>query len=333
MTDEEEGTVKKEVEPSKENPEPKEGELEPKIAQPPPPVEPPEDQHIPPPQMSPPQRPPPVYYPPQAPPQPTYTWEMFPHMARDLMKPRENRGPVLKLIGVLLIINIAMMYPMSGVYMYYGISEDEDFGGNFTLEGKIVTENGTGIEGAQIEILGTSLSTVSDSSGSYEIRDAPTGIKKIRITTSGYKDETNIVLLHPDLGAQIDFQLTNGSGNLEFNNLWFFFTLALLSILFSIFTLFGAYYAFRGKRFAVTLTGCILAIFVFTPSLLFTFIPLLLIFGIFGFILSFSAMAMTITNRKGFAKMEFEEPTSTDQKLHPKIGPPEEDNPPVLEQK
>jgi hypothetical protein len=265
--------------------------------------------------------PPPVdYAPPPPPPQPTYTWELFPHLARDLFRSKENRGPVLKLIGVLLLVTATMMYPMAGVYIYYGISEDIDFGGTFTLEGKIVTENGTGIPGAQIEIVGTNLQAVSDLSGSYEITRAPTGIKKIRITTPGYKEETNVVLLHPEFGAQMDFQLTDGSGTLEFNNLWFFFTLAILAIIFSIFTLYGAIFAFKGRRFAVALVGGILGIFVFSPALLFTFIPMILLFGVFGFILSFSTMVMTVTNRKGFIKTEYKEPSSPQFSHSPAVG-------------
>ena len=289
-----------------------------------PPIQPPYYPPQQPPYVPPPYVPPPYYAsPPQPPRPPTYTWEIFPHLAKDLIRPKDDRSSVLSLISVLLIISAALVYPLAGMFIYYGTAENVDFEGTSTLEGRIVNKTGDGISGVLVEIVGTRFSTHSDSSGNYEIRNAPNGIKKIKLTVSGYKEETNILLLHPDFGSQVDFQMEKGSGNLEFNNLWFFFTISVLMIMFSIFTLYGAYFANKKKRFAVVLVGGILGMFVMAPSLLFTFIPSIFILGVLGFILSCSATIMTITNRKLFVKTELG--PDSDEKAEP-IPPPESES-------
>jgi hypothetical protein len=283
-----------------------------------------------PPYVPPPYVPPPYYAPPPPPPRPPmYTWEIFPHLARNLIRSKEDRGPALTLISVFLIVSAALVYPMAGMFIYYGISENVDFEGNSDLEGRIVNKTGDGISGVLVEIMGTRFSTYSDSEGNYEIPNAPNGIKKIRLTVSGYKMETNTLLLHPDFGSQVDFQMEEGSGNLEFNNLWFFFTISILMVLFSIFTIYGSYFASKKKRFAVVLVGSVLGMLTMAPSLLFTFLPSIFIMGILGFILSCSATIMTITNRKFFTKTQHD--FDSDESTEPKS--PSESDPAVSEPK
>jgi hypothetical protein len=247
-----------------------------------------------------------------------YTWEIFPYLARNLIKPKDDKKPILALISVLLIVTAALAYPLAGMFIFYGSSEDVDFGGTFNLEGRIVTKNGTGISGVLVEIMGTRSSTISDSEGYYEIPDAPNGIKKIKLSVSGYKNETNTILLHPDFGTQVDFQMEEGTGSLEFNNLWFFFTISILMVMFSIFIMYGAYFAVKRKRFAVVLVGSILGIFIMTPSLIFTFMPSVFAIGALGFILSTTAMIMTVTNRKVFLKTQHDfEPEKKGESIPP----------------
>jgi hypothetical protein len=230
-----------------------------------------------------------------------YTWEIFPHLARNLIKPKEDRKPILSLISVLLIITAALVYPMAGMYIFYGASEDVDFEGTFTMQGQVINNTEDGISGVFVEIEGTQYNTYTDSTGRYTIRNVPNGIRKVRLSADGYKEETNTLLLHPDFGSEIDFQMEKGNGTLEFNNLWFFFTISVLMVLFSIFTLYGAYFASKQKRFAVVLVGGVMGLLIMAPSLLFTFIPAVFTMGIFGSILGTTATIMAITNRKAFS--------------------------------
>jgi hypothetical protein len=267
-----------------------------------------------PPQQPPPQPPPyvpppyarPPYYAPPPPPQrpPMYTWEIFPHLAKKLIRSRDEKSPALSIISVLLIVSAALAYPMAGMFIYYGSAEDLDLEGNFDMEGRIVNSTGDGISGVHVEIVGTGFNAISGPTGHYEIQNVPNGIKKVRLSVPGYKNETNILLLHPDFGTTVDFQMEKGSGELEFNNIWFFFTIAILMIMFSILVIYGSYYANKKKRFAVVLVGGTLGVLVMAPSLLFTFLPSIFIMGVIGFILSCSATIMTITNRRFFMKIQ-----------------------------
>jgi hypothetical protein len=237
---------------------------------------------------------------------------MYPHLAKDILSPKPNKKPIILLIGVLLLITASLEFPLAGMFIFYGTAEDLDFGDTMDIEGKIVSENGTNLSGVRVTILNTGLTTISDSQGNYEIRNAPQGIWRIRTSLPGYKQETHKLLLQESFGTDTDedlileynFQIQEGSGEVEHNELWLFFTLAIIMLLFSIFILAGAFLAFKQRRFAVVLVGGILGMFTMTPPLLFAFIPSIFAMGIIGFLLSSFAMFTTITNRKEFAETE-----------------------------
>ncbi len=245
--------------------------------------------------------PPPYYYPPQPPPpMPVYSWEMYPNAARELMRRKEDKKPILILIGVFLLITFILAIPIASLFLYYSTSEGMDFGETIVLSGNIRDEDGTGISGARVSIAGTELSAISDAQGNYEIQSAPTGIWRIRVTLAGYKEEDHKVLVSKGFIDTIDFEMEEGEGKVESNELWFFISLAILILIFSCFVFFGAYYSFKRKRFAVVLVGAILGIFTMTPPMAMTFLPSIFAMGALGFILSLSALFMVIMNRKAF---------------------------------
>jgi hypothetical protein len=256
----------------------------------------------PPPPLPPPPPPFPSYYPPQPPPPPPsiYSWELYPHIARDLLRQKESKKPTFVIIGVFLLVTFAMLFPIAGILVYYGASEGIDFGGTLTLEGEVKADDGTRLSGAIISIVGTDLSTISDAQGNYMIPNAPNGIWRIKATMTGYKEEAHKVLIQEGFSDTVDFNLEEGVGKKESNDLWFFLSLAILMTIFCPFILAGSFYSFRRKRFGVVLVGAILGIFTMSPPLVYGFVPSLFIMGVIGFILSSSAFIMIITNRKAF---------------------------------
>jgi hypothetical protein len=153
-------------------------------------------------------------------------------------------------------------------------------------------------------ILGTDLSTTSDSDGEYAIRNAPSGIWHVLVSRSGYKDEEHKVLLERGFSDTLNFELEEGSGKTEENDLWFFFSLAILMMMFSSFVFAGSYYSFKNRRFAVVLVGAVMGIFTMTPPFVFGFTSPVFALGTIGMILSLSALMIAIVNRKSFAPTE-----------------------------
>jgi hypothetical protein len=221
-------------------------------------------------------------------------------MARELLRQKESKKPVFVIIGVFLLITFTMEFPIAGMLVYYGTAEGVDFGGTLTLQGEVRADDGTGLSGARISIVGTDLSTISNAQGNYRIRNAPNGIWRIKATMTGYKEEAHKVLISEGFSDTVDFNLEEGSGSKESNDLWFFLSLAILIMIFSPFIIAGSFYSFKRKRFAVVLVGSILGIFTMSPALALSFMPSLLVMGAIGFILSSSALLMIIMNRKAF---------------------------------
>jgi hypothetical protein len=260
----------------------------------------------------------PYYYPPQPPPPPPpiYSWEMYPHVARELMRPKRKRSQAFALIGIFLLITFALEFPIAGLLMYYASAEEVDFGGTLTLTGEVKAEDGSAVSGATIVILGTDLITISDSDGEYSIENAPSGIWHVMVSRSGYKDEEHKVLLERGFSDTLNFELEQGSGKTEENGLWFFFSLAILMMMFSTFVFAGSYYSFNNRRFAVVLVGAVMGIFTMTAPFVFGFSSPVFALGSIGMILSLSALLMAIANRKAFSPTEH-----TDEQRGDKVPP------------
>jgi hypothetical protein len=229
---------------------------------------------------------------------------MYPHVARELMTPKRKRNQAFALIGIFLLIIFALEFPIAGLLMYYGSAEEVDFGDTLTLTGEVQAEDGSSIVGATIMILGTDLSTTSDSDGEYAIHNAPSGIWHVLVSHSGYKEEEHKVLLERGFSDTLNFELEEGSGKIEENDLWFFFSLAILMLVFSSFVFAGSYYSFKNRRFAVVLVGSVMGIFTMTPPFVFGFTSPVFALGTVGMILSLSALMIAIVNRKSFTPTE-----------------------------
>lgn len=200
------------------------------------------------------------------------------------------------------------------MFVYYASSEDLDFGGTLTIKGEVLTEDGDGLPGTTITIIGTDLSTITDAEGNYLIRNVPNGIWRIKASRAGYKEETHKVLLQRYFSDTVDFHMEQGSGSEESNDLWFFFSLAILMMMFSPFIVAGSFYSFKRKRFSVVLVGSILGIFTMSPSLVLGFMPSIFIMGAMGFILSSSALLMIVLNRRAFIKSRPENSKAEDSR-------------------
>ncbi|UCE37949.1 MAG: carboxypeptidase-like regulatory domain-containing protein [Thermoplasmata archaeon] len=237
--------------------------------------------------------------------QPLYSWELLPWEAREHLRSKKGRNPVFVIIGVFLIIIFALEIPIAGLFFYYGSTDGLDFGGNITLSGNVQGEDGTNLSGATISIIGTNLTTTSDEKGKYTLENAPRGIWSVRVFHVGYKEETRRILIQQGFIDSLDFKLEEGVGNRKQNDLWYFFSLAILMLLFSPFVVAGSYYAFKRRRFAVVLVGAILGILTMTPSFVFEFSLLVFILGSLGFILSISALMMIVMNRRAFLEREY----------------------------
>jgi hypothetical protein len=195
-------------------------------------------------------------------------------------------------------------FPIAGLMMYYGSADQVDFGGTLTLTGEVRAEDDSLLPGATITILGTDLSATSDSDGEYTISDAPSGIWHVLVSRPGYKDEEHKVLLESGISDTLNFELEEGRGKTEENDIWFFFSLAILMMLFSTFVFAGSYYAFKHRRFAVVLVGGVMGMFTMAPAFIFGFSSPVFALGSIGMILSLSALMITVVNRKSFAPTE-----------------------------
>ncbi len=245
----------------------------------------------------------PYYYPPPPPPS-IYSWEMYPHVARDIMKPKEGKNPAFALIGIFLLITFVIEFPIAGLLVYYGSAERVDFGDTLTLSGEVRSQDGSMISGARIWILGTDLSTISASDGSYTIHDAPSGIWHVSVSRNGYKEEEHKVLLERGFSQTLDFELEEGLGKVEENDLWFFFSMAILMMMFSSFVIAGSYYSIKRKRFAVVLVGAVMGMFTMTFPFIFSLTSPIFAMGTLGMVLSLSALMVAIVNRRSFLPTE-----------------------------
>ena len=212
---------------------------------------------------------------------------------------REKRT-IFVIIAALLLITAAIQFPLAGLFVYYSTSDGVEFGGTFDLHGTIKDTDGTNLSGVRISIVGTSLFAISDGNGEYTIFNAPNGIWRVEAQLDGYRGETRRVILQELMFYEVNFELKGGRGSEEVNDLWFFISLAILTLMFSIFVLAGAMYSFRGQRFPVVLVGAILGLFTMSPALVMWFLPLIFILGFIGFFTSICALLLAVWHRRDF---------------------------------
>ncbi len=223
------------------------------------------------------------------------------------MENNNGKKPIFTIIGIFLIVTFAIEFPIAAMLVYYGSSESVDFGDTLTLQGTIITEDDAILSGVRVSIVGTNLSSLSDIRGNYRIPNAPTGIWRIRAATDGYKEETHKVLIHRTFTERMDFvmeEVEQEDRTNEFNDLWFFYTLAVVMMIFSSFIIAGGFYSFKRMRFSVVLVGAILGMFTMGPPVVLWAIPPISIMGASGFLLSTYALLLVVKNRKAFIESE-----------------------------
>jgi hypothetical protein len=226
----------------------------------------------------------------------------MPYRARDITYSETKKKSIFAIIGALLIITATLQFPIAGLLAYSSTIEGVEFGGTLDLQGTITDSHGMNLSGVRISIIGTSLTTVSDEEGQYTIFGAPNGIWRIEAQRDGYRGETRRVIVHELLFNEVNFELETGSGNTEVNELWFFITLSILTLMFSIFVIAGAWYSFKGQRFTFVLVGAILGLFTMSAGLAFWFLPIVFFLAIIGFFTSMCALLLTVWHRKDFGE-------------------------------
>ncbi len=198
--------------------------------------------------------------PPPQPPPNAYSWEIFPHLAYELKEPQKaNVTYMFMIIGVILVVMALIGFIASfSIIVMAQSSEGVDFGSDIRLIGVVKSESGENLSGVVVSIQGTDLSAVTNHRGQYSIRNAPGGIWRIKASLQGYKNSTQKVLLVRDISDQVDFELKEGSGDVETNSVGFLYAFSIVTLFFSVFILAGAYFCFNGTRFSVVLVSSIL---------------------------------------------------------------------------
>lgn len=76
-----------------------------------------------------------------------------------------------------------------------------------TVTGKVVDDDGVPLQGATVEVVGTTLKATVDAEGNYTIADVPTGDHTIRASTYSYRTVDQTVSVTAGATATQDFQL------------------------------------------------------------------------------------------------------------------------------
>lgn len=181
-------------------------------------------------------------------------------MAYELREPEKAKFTYMfTIIGVILIVMALIGFAATfSIIIMAQSSEGVDFGSDLKLTGVVKSDNEENLSGVMVSIQGTDLSAVTDQDGHYSIRDAPSGLWKIKASIQGYKNSTQKVLLAQGIGDQVDFELEEGSGDVETNGIGFLYAFSIVALFFSVFTMAGAYFSFKGMRFSVVLVSSIL---------------------------------------------------------------------------
>jgi hypothetical protein len=200
-----------------------------------------------------------------------------------MIKPRSSKPTIA---GVLLLIhgifNIALILLLifAGVFVSDLGSGFEFFGeeGTGDITGTVTFLNGTSVENATISIVDTQFITTTDENGNYLIYNVPTGNQKIMVEFEGYNTIILKAFVEPEnMDMQThqngdtdqnknehDFVLTEGDDILERGSYPPFefirnilLVCAAVLIVLSIFSLIGAYAAFKRENFKLAIGGAI----------------------------------------------------------------------------
>lgn len=204
-----------------------------------------------------------------------------------MIKPRSSKPTIA---GILLLIhgifNIALILLLifAGVFVSDLGSGFELFGeeGTGDITGTVTFLNGSPVENATISVVDTQFITTTDENGDYLIYNVPTGNQKIMVEKEGYNTIILKAFVEPEnMNMQTDqngdtdqnknehdFVLTEGDEILERGSYPPFefirnilLVCAAVLIVLSIFSLIGAYAAFKRENFKLAIGGAIAGVF------------------------------------------------------------------------
>jgi hypothetical protein len=192
-------------------------------------------------------------------------------------------GSLLVVVAVLGLVTAAMSF--MGIAFF---SEAADWfpgeeGDTMTMEGRVTSLNGTGLEGALVLVVDDGLSATTDGEGYYVIYNVPVGDQTVRCTIDGYTTINRKVTVIADIfsGADpgapgepfvqvVNFAMAEGTGEVT-TGTWIdsdFFdfralmlTCATIILIASVLALLGAFYAFKRTNAMWVVIGCIAGIF------------------------------------------------------------------------
>jgi hypothetical protein len=231
--------------------------------------------------------PPPYYYPPPPPGQPP---NVHHHYYYEAPRPKKGRSSKPTIAGALLILAAILGMIAGFAIISFGISAgdmDEGFdfwgmGEDGDVTGKVTFLNGTPVENATISIVNENIETLTDSDGNYILYNVPPGNYELRVEYEGYNTFVKKIYVSPSQvnmdpenndgdnsnGNVHNFELTPGNEVIErgMHPPWAFLQgllifCAIITVIFSLITFVGGYYALKRRKFTIALAGAILGIF------------------------------------------------------------------------
>ena len=224
---------------------------------------------------------------PQMPPQPWTGYYAQPPAPRPPREPIVSNKPslvggLLVLVGVLGIIMWSI--GLAGFSMF-GDMMDGNGNGPYEIEGVVEYTNGTGASGANVTLVGTSISTVTDNEGNFVLYNVPKGDQRIEVSKAGYVTLVRKVAVTGDMmsgwswtdsqsthmGPELRFTLSPGTGQAEIGSFESDFEFgdiqalvavcAVIGIVLSILAIIGGLNAFKKTNFGMVMLGTLAGLF------------------------------------------------------------------------
>jgi hypothetical protein len=192
-------------------------------------------------------------------------------------------GSLLVVVAVLGLVMAAMSF--MGLAFFSEFSEwfPGEEGDTMTLEGRVTSLNGTGLDGAVVIVVDEGFSATTDGEGYYVLYGVPVGDQTIRCSKEGYTTINRRVTVFADIfrgsdpggpgqdvTMNVDFALSQGTGEVttgtwidedmfDFRALWI--TCNVIMVITSLLALMGAFFAFKRTNMMWVIIGCVAGIF------------------------------------------------------------------------